>query len=64
MVGPDALVVCRAHQGLPVGFLLLQYSDFRIHFRYVIVHAKTTLMYQGGFKPKWPLQFFIEYKAI
>ena len=26
MVGPDALAVCRAHQGLPVGFLLLQYS--------------------------------------
>ena len=25
MVGPDALAVCRAHQSLPVGFLLLQY---------------------------------------
>ena len=24
--GPDALAVCRAHRGLPVGFLLLQYS--------------------------------------
>ena len=24
--GPDALAVCRAHQGLPVGFLLLEYS--------------------------------------
>ena len=23
---PDALAVCRAHLGLPVGFLLLQYS--------------------------------------
>ena len=27
MIGPDALVVCRAHRGLPVGFLLLRYSD-------------------------------------
>ena len=26
MVGADALVVCRAHRGLPVGFLLLRYS--------------------------------------
>ena len=26
MVGPDALAVCGAHRGLPVGFLLLQYS--------------------------------------
>ena len=26
MVGPDALAVCQAHQGLPVGFLLLRYS--------------------------------------
>ena len=26
MVEPDALAVCRAHQGLPVGFLLLRYS--------------------------------------
>ena len=25
-LGPDALAVCRAHRGLPVGFLLLQYS--------------------------------------
>ena len=24
--GPDALAVCWAHRGLPVGFLLLQYS--------------------------------------
>ena len=24
--GPDALAVCRAHWGLPVGFLLLWYS--------------------------------------
>ena len=24
--GPDALAVCRAHRGLPVGFLLLLYS--------------------------------------
>ena len=24
--GPDALAVCRAHRGLPVGFLLLGYS--------------------------------------
>ena len=24
--GPDALAVCRAHRGLPVGFLLLWYS--------------------------------------
>ena len=24
--GPDALVFCRAHRGLPVGFLLLRYS--------------------------------------
>ena len=24
--GPDALAVCRAHWGLSVGFLLLQYS--------------------------------------
>ena len=24
--GPDALAVCRAHRGLPVLFLLLQYS--------------------------------------
>ena len=24
--GPDALGVCRAHWGLPVGFLLLRYS--------------------------------------
>ena len=23
---PDALAVCQAHRGLPVGFLLLQYS--------------------------------------
>ena len=26
MVGPYALAVCRAHRGLPVGFLLLRYS--------------------------------------
>ena len=26
MVGPDALVVCRALRGLPVGFRLLRYS--------------------------------------
>ena len=26
MVGPDALAVCRAHRGIPVGFLLLRYS--------------------------------------
>ena len=26
MVGPDALAVCRAHRGVPVGFLLLGYS--------------------------------------
>ena len=26
MVGPDALTVCLAHWGLPVGFLLLRYS--------------------------------------
>ena len=26
MVGADALAVCRAHRGLPVGFLLLRYS--------------------------------------
>ena len=26
MQDPDALVVCPAHRGLPVGFLLLQYS--------------------------------------
>ena len=25
-LGPDALAVCRAHGGLPVGFLLLRYS--------------------------------------
>ena len=25
-LGPDALSVCWAHQGLPVGFLLLRYS--------------------------------------
>ena len=25
---PDALAVCRAHRGLPVGFLLLLYSFF------------------------------------
>ena len=25
-LGPDALAVCRAHRGLPVGFLLLRYS--------------------------------------
>ena len=24
--GPDALAVCRAQQGLPVGFFLLRYS--------------------------------------
>ena len=24
--GPDTLAVCRAHRGLPVGFLLLRYS--------------------------------------
>ena len=24
--GPDALAVCRAHRGFPVGFLLLRYS--------------------------------------
>ena len=24
--GPDALAVCRDHQGLPVGFLFLRYS--------------------------------------
>ena len=24
--GPDALAVCQAHRGLPVGFLLLRYS--------------------------------------
>ena len=24
--GPDALAVCRAHRGLPVGYLLLRYS--------------------------------------
>ena len=26
MVGPDALAVCRALRGLPVGYLLLRYS--------------------------------------
>ena len=26
MKGPDALAVCRALRGLPVGFLLLRYS--------------------------------------
>ena len=26
MVGPDALAVCLAHRGLPIGFLLLRYS--------------------------------------
>ena len=26
IVGPDALAVCQAHRGLPVGFLLLPYS--------------------------------------
>ena len=25
-LGPDALAVCQAHRGLPVGFLLLWYS--------------------------------------
>ena len=25
-LGPEALAVCRAHRGLPVGFLLLWYS--------------------------------------
>ena len=25
-MGPDALAVCRAHRGLPVGFLLLRFS--------------------------------------
>ena len=25
-LGPDALAVCQAHRGLPVGFLLLLYS--------------------------------------
>ena len=25
-LGPDALAVCQAHQGLPAGFLLLRYS--------------------------------------
>ena len=25
-LGPDALAVCLAHRGLPVGFLLLRYS--------------------------------------
>ena len=24
--GPDALAVCQAHRGLPIGFLLLRYS--------------------------------------
>ena len=24
--GPDALAVCRAHRGLPIGFLLFRYS--------------------------------------
>ena len=24
--GPDAFALCRAHRGLPVGFLLLRYS--------------------------------------
>ena len=28
MLEPDALAVCRAHRGLPVGFLLLRYSVF------------------------------------
>ena len=25
-LGPDALAVCRANRGIPVGFLLLRYS--------------------------------------
>ena len=30
---PDALAVCQAHQGLPVGFLLLRYSAlFTVEF--------------------------------
>ena len=28
LYGPDALAVCRAHWGLPVGFLLLRCSNF------------------------------------
>ena len=28
MVGPDSLAVCRAHRGLPVGFLLLRNSVY------------------------------------
>ena len=46
-------------------------NDFRISFRYVIVHAKMTLLmecqrmrHQGGFLPKWHPQYFIEDKAI
>ena len=46
-------------------------NDFRINFRYVFVHAKTTLSlecqkirHQEGFKPKWQPYYFKEYKAI
>ena len=28
LLGPDALAVCRAHRGLPVGFLLLRYTVY------------------------------------
>ena len=46
-------------------------NDFRIHFRYVIVHAKTTLsngmpenVASRRILTKWQPQYFKEYKAI
>ena len=35
MVGPDNLTVCRAHRGLPVGFLLLWYSVYLLLSSYL-----------------------------
>ena len=32
---PDALAVCRAHQGLPVGFLLFRYLVFLLFSPYL-----------------------------
>ena len=40
-LGPDALAVCRAHRGLPAGFLLLRYSVLftveSLSLRYLLV---------------------------
>ena len=42
-LGPDALAVCQAHRGLPVGFLLLRYSVLftveSLSLRYLLVKS-------------------------